>query len=42
MKRKLLFGILLLFISLVNPGCKHDAPDAKKMYLKYLHSRLKK
>lgn len=42
MKRKLLFGILMLFISLVNPGCKHDTPDAKKMYLKYLHSRLKK
>lgn len=42
MNKKLLFGTLLVFISLVNPGCKHHTPDNGELYMKYLKSHLKK
>lgn len=40
MNNKLIFGIFLLFVSMVNPGCTHQHPDGKKLYLKYLKSRV--
>lgn len=42
MKRKLVFGLLLLFVSTIHPGCTHKKLDGKLLYLKYLHSRLNK
>lgn len=42
MNKKLLFGTLLAFISLVNPGCKHHTKDTGELYMKYLKSHLKK
>lgn len=42
MNKKLIFGVLLLFVSMINPGCKHDKIDGKKLYLKYLNNHLHK
>ncbi|EDM35293.1 hypothetical protein PBAL39_13712 [Pedobacter sp. BAL39] len=39
---KIIFGVLLLFVSLLNPGCKHQQQDTKQLYLKYLKSRTKR
>jgi hypothetical protein len=41
MKRKLLFGTLMLFISMVNPGCRHDKVDGMKLYQLYLKSKVR-
>jgi hypothetical protein len=32
MKRKVVFGTLILFISMVNPGCRHDKDDGMINY----------
>lgn len=40
MNKKLIFGVFLLFVSMVNPGCKHDHQDGRQLYLKYLKSRV--
>jgi hypothetical protein len=41
MKRKVIFGTLILFISMVNPGCRHDKVDGMKLYQLYLKSKIK-
>ncbi len=47
MNNKLIFGVFLLFVSMVKPGCTHQHqqkqqqhPDGKQLYLKYLKSRV--
>ncbi|AOM76082.1 hypothetical protein BFS30_02200 [Pedobacter steynii] len=40
MNKKLIFGVFLLFVSMINPGCKHTQMDTKQLYLKYLKSRI--
>lgn len=35
-----IFAILMLVVSMLNPGCKHERPDAKAMYLKYINSKI--
>ncbi|WP_255695512.1 hypothetical protein [Pedobacter sp. MC2016-14] len=42
MKRKITFGLLLLSVSVLSPACKHEQPDAAKLYLKYLNGHIKK
>ncbi len=42
MNRKLIFGTLMIFVSMINPGCKHGKADGKQLYMKYLKSHLKK
>lgn len=37
---KLIFGVFLLFISMVNPGCTHQHANGKQLYMKYLKSRI--
>jgi|GEM_PF-1985467 len=41
-RKRIAFGLLLLFVSLTNPGCKHEKPDARTLYLKYLKNHLRK
>jgi hypothetical protein len=33
---------LILFISMVNPGCRHDKVDDMKLYQLYLKSKIKR
>ncbi len=40
MNNKLIFGVFLIFVSMINPGCTHQRPDGKQLYLKYLKSRV--
>lgn len=42
MNKKLLFAVFLAFVSMINPGCKHEKVDGKKLYLKYLNHHLSK
>jgi hypothetical protein len=42
MRRKLIFGTLILFVSMVNPGCRHDKVDGMKLYQLYLKSKIKR
>lgn len=37
---KLIFGVFLLFISMINPGCTHQHPNGKQLYMNYLKSRI--
>ncbi|WP_255564061.1 hypothetical protein [Pedobacter sp. HMWF019] len=41
MNKKVAGFVFLLFISMLNPGCKHEKMDSKQIYLKYLKSRIK-
>lgn len=41
MNKKLVFAAMLIFVSMINPGCKHDHVDSKKLYLQYLKSHTK-
>jgi len=41
MNKKLLFAAMLVLVSMMNPGCKHDQMDSKKLYLKYLKNHIK-
>ncbi|WP_199141660.1 hypothetical protein [Pedobacter sp. ASV12] len=40
-RKKLPFVLLLVLMATVQPACKHEQMDARKLYLKYLksHSR---
>ncbi|WP_316794053.1 hypothetical protein [Pedobacter frigoris] len=42
MNKKLIFGAFLLFVSMINPGCRHEKIDGRQLYLQYLKSHLKK
>lgn len=42
MNRKLLFATLLLFVSMINPGCKHGKVDSTKHAVKCTTSHIKK
>lgn len=35
-----MFAVLMLVVSMLNPGCKHERPDAKAMYQKYINSKI--
>ncbi|WP_255526927.1 hypothetical protein [Pedobacter sp. MC2016-24] len=41
MNKKLLFAAMLIVVSMINPGCKHEQMDSRKLYLKYLKSHIK-
>ena len=34
-----IFAVLMLVVSMLNPGCKHEKPDAKTMYQQYIKSK---
>lgn len=36
-----IFALFMLVVSMLNPGCKHERPDAKAMYQKYINSKIK-
>ncbi|WP_262709990.1 hypothetical protein [Pedobacter frigoris] len=42
MNKKLIFGAFLLFVSMINPGCRHEKAAGKQLYIKYLKSHIKK
>ncbi|TDQ07062.1 hypothetical protein ATK78_4078 [Pedobacter metabolipauper] len=42
MNKKLIFGLILLGISVLNPGCKHEQVNGKSLYIKYLKSHIRK
>ncbi|WP_262497641.1 hypothetical protein [Pedobacter nyackensis] len=42
MNRKLLVGAFLLFVSMINPGCKHGKVDGTKHAVKCTTSHLSK
>lgn len=42
MNKKLIFGAFMLFISMINPGCKHEKVDGKQLYIKYMKAHIKK
>ena len=35
-----IFVVLMLVVSMLNPGCKHERSDAKTIYQKYIRSKL--
>jgi len=37
---KLVIGVFLLIISMINPGCTHKKPEAKEIYRQYINSKL--
>ena len=41
MNKKLIFGVFLLFTSMINPGCKHDKVNGKQLYMNYLKNHIK-
>jgi len=38
--KRILFVSVLLAISVLNPGCRHEKPGAKALYLQYVKSKL--
>jgi hypothetical protein len=41
MNKKLIFGAFMLFVSMINPGCKHEKINGKQLYQKYLRAHIK-
>lgn len=41
-RQRMALGLLLLFVSLTNPGCRHEKPNAQILYQKYLKAHIRK
>lgn len=41
-RKKLPFALLLVLMATVQPACKHEQMDTRKLYLKYLKSHIHK
>lgn len=40
MNKKQIFGLMLAFLSVVNPGCKHDHQEDHQIQKKHLKNRV--
>jgi hypothetical protein len=39
-RQKLVIGMFLMAISMINPGCTHKKPEAKDVYRQYINNKL--